>query len=97
MKKIRGITYYDDVWEALNLRPEVAENLRLRSHAMIHIRETIKKRRLTQVRAAKVLRVSQPRVSALMNGHIDKFSLDALIEMLSCLGYKVRLTVQRAA
>ena len=97
MRKVGDITYYDDVWEALNLRPDVAENLRLRSHAMILIRETVKKRRLTQVRAAKLLRVSQPRVSALMNGHIEKFSLDALIQMLSCRGFKVRLTVQKAA
>jgi predicted XRE-type DNA-binding protein len=97
MKRVGDFTHFEDGWEALKLRPEVAENLRLRSHAMILIRETIRKRRLTQVRAAKLLRVSQPRVSALMNGHIDKFSLDALIEMLSSLGFRVRLSVQRAA
>lgn len=40
-----------------------------------------------QVEAASVLKVTQPRVSNLMNGKISKFSIDMLIEMLGRLGY----------
>jgi predicted XRE-type DNA-binding protein len=64
---------------------------------MIALRDIIEGRKLTQARAAKLLGVSQPRISALMNGHIERFSLDALVEMLSRAGYTVRLSIQVAA
>lgn len=94
MKKIGKLTYYEDGWEALKRPPGVAENLRMRSHAMIMLRDIIDERKLTQARAAKLLGVSQPRVSALMNGHIEKFSLDALVQMLSRAGYIVSVAIQ---
>jgi predicted XRE-type DNA-binding protein len=97
MKKVGEYTYFEDGWEAMNYPPGVAENLRMRSHAMIALRDIIEGRKLTQARAAKLLGVSQPRISALMNGHIEKFSLDALVEMLSRAGYTVRLSIQVAA
>jgi predicted XRE-type DNA-binding protein len=50
--------------------------------------------RLTQAEAAKVLRVTQPRVSDLLRGRIDLFSTDALIDMLARLGVGVRLVVR---
>lgn len=97
MKKVGEFTYFEDAWEALGLPAEAAENLRIRSHAMIHLREIVKKRRLKQASAAKLLGVSQPRISDLMRGHIEKFSIDALIEMLSRAGYRVHLSLERAA
>ncbi len=49
---------------------------------------------LKQAEAAKVLRVTQPRVSDLLRGRIDLFSTDALIDMLARLGVGVRLVVK---
>lgn len=95
MKKIGKLTYYEDGWEAMKLPPEKAANLRMRSHAMIILRDIVEERKLTQARAAKLLAVSQPRVSALMNGHIEKFSLDALVQMLSRAGYIVSIGIKR--
>ncbi|PYR00730.1 MAG: hypothetical protein DMF94_32310 [Acidobacteria bacterium] len=49
---------------------------------------------LKQAEAAKVLRVTQPRVSDLLRGRIDLFSTDALIDMLARLGVGVCLVVK---
>jgi predicted XRE-type DNA-binding protein len=54
----------------------------------------IASRRLKQAEAAKVLRVTQPRVSDLLRGRIDLFSTDALIDMLARFGVGVRLVVR---
>jgi len=56
--------------------------------------KAITSRRLKQAEAAKVLRVTQPRVSDLLRGRIDLFSTDALIDMLASLGVGVRLVVK---
>ena len=65
---------------------------------MIQAHKLIASRRLTQKAAAKILGVTQPRVSDLLRGRIDLFSSDALIDILARLGAQVRLTVKvRAA
>ena len=51
-------------------------------------------RGLTQAQAAKLLGVYQPRVSDLMRGRIEVFSIETLIEMLSCLGVGVDVVVR---
>jgi predicted XRE-type DNA-binding protein len=62
------------------------------------VQKLIASRRLKQRAAAKLLCVTQPRVSDLLRGHINLFSTDALIDMLARLGAQVRLTVKvRAA
>ena len=70
--------------------------LRLRSQLMIEIRRQIEGRGLTQKAAADWLGVSQPRVSDLIRGHIDKFSVDGLIEMLGRAGLELDCKVQEA-
>lgn len=49
----------------------------------------IREKGLNQAEAAKLLKVSQPRMSNLFKGYLEKFSIDSLIEMLVRLGYKV--------
>jgi predicted XRE-type DNA-binding protein len=75
--------------------PGEAENLRVRSDLLIRLGEVIKTRRLTQAAAAKLLGVSQPRVSDLMRGKIDRFSVDSLVEMLGRIGMRVDFTTTR--
>jgi predicted XRE-type DNA-binding protein len=60
---------------------------------MIHLQKAIAARGFTQARAAKLLGVSQPRVSDLMRGRIDLFSTDTFIEMLGRLGLRVKVVV----
>ena len=83
-----------NVFRDLGLGREQAEHLLVRADLMIQIQKLIASRRLKQKTAAKLLRVTQPRVSDLLRGRIDLFSTDALIDMLARLGARVRLTVK---
>jgi len=56
---------------------------------MIQLTRILEARRLTQAAAAKLLGVTQPRVSDLMRGKIDRFSIDNLVELLSRAGFRV--------
>ena len=83
-----------NVFRDLGFRREEAEHLLVRANLMIEIQKIIASRRLKQKAVARILRVSQPRVSDLLRGRIDLFSTDALIDMLGRLGARVRLTVK---
>jgi len=84
-----------NVFRDLGFGTQEAENLRVRSELMIQIRKLIEQRRLTQAGAAKVFGVTQPRVSDLVRGRIDLFSIDTLVKMLAQAGVQVRLVVKR--
>ena len=85
-----------DVWEAIE-GPESAASLRARSALMIEITELIRRSDWTQREAAKRFGVTQPRISDLMRGRIDLFSLDTLVDMAAAGGLNPRITVKRAA
>ena len=75
--------------------PAEAENLKLRAQLMSKIRGVA--RGTTQAQAAKRFGVSQPRLNDLLRGKIDKFSLDALVNMLGSAGLRIELRVKAAA
>jgi predicted XRE-type DNA-binding protein len=83
-----------NVFRDLGFRAEEAEHLLIRADLLIQLQEAISARRLTQVKAAKILRVTQPRVSDLLRGRIDLFSTDTLIDMLARLGVHVRVVLK---
>ncbi len=83
-----------NVFRDLGFPREEAEHLLVRADLMIQLQKRILSRRLKQKEAAKILHVSQPRVSDLLRGRIDLFSTDALIDMLARLGVRVRLLVR---
>jgi predicted XRE-type DNA-binding protein len=80
-----------NVFRDLGFTPEEAEHLRVRADLMIKIEKVLKTRGLKQAEAAKIMGVTQPRVSDLLRGRIELFSSDALIDMLARLGVRVRL------
>jgi len=82
-----------NVFEDLGFAPEEAQNLKIRSDLMIEISKLIEERGLTQTTAARLLKVTQPRISDLVRGKIDRFSVDSLLEMLGHLGASVSLVV----
>jgi predicted XRE-type DNA-binding protein len=84
-----------NVFRDVGFGPEEAEHLRIRADLMIEVRRLIKARRLTQARAAKLFGVTQPRISNLVRGRIDLFSVDTLIDMLAQAGVRVNLSVRR--
>ena len=88
-----GKTHFESVWEALEDDPVRQENFKLRSELMITISEAIKERGLKQQDAAKLLHISQPRVSALLQGKLDEFRLDTLVDLAHRLGLHVSINV----
>jgi predicted XRE-type DNA-binding protein len=85
---------FASVWDAIE-NPKDAASLKLRSMVAIQVVGEIQRRELTQARAAELLGVSQPRVSNLMKGRLDLFSLDTLLEMAGGVGFKVDIKLSR--
>jgi predicted XRE-type DNA-binding protein len=82
-----------NVFLDLGFPPEEAEHLKVRSDLMIHLCKVIKSQGLKQAEAAKMLGVTQPRISDLFQGRIQLFSVDTLIDMLARAGIQVKLVV----
>ena len=59
------------------------------------IERIIKENKMTQVEAAKVMRINQPKVSALMRRKLDGFSVERLIHFLNALGQDVDIVVRK--
>ncbi|MFA6147010.1 MAG: XRE family transcriptional regulator [bacterium] len=82
-----------NVFSDLGFPPEEAEHLKIRSSLMIHLRKTIEAKGMKQAEAAKLLGVTQPRVSDLYKGKIHLFSIDTLVDMLAHAGVHIKLVV----
>lgn len=85
-----------NVFRDLGFSAEESEHLRVRADLLLQLQKALATRELTQVQAAKLLHVSQPRVSDLLRGRIDLFSTDSLIDMLARLGVRVRVVLTPA-
>lgn len=88
---------FKNVFKALEDDEALAENLKIRAELMFALRHYIESNELTQTEAAEIFDVSQPRVSDLVNGKIDKFTIDMLITMLSSAGIHVDVKVASEA
>ncbi|MBP6444675.1 MAG: XRE family transcriptional regulator [Gemmatimonadales bacterium] len=84
-----------NVFSDVGFPPEEAENLRLRSELMVQVRRILEGRKLTQAAGAQLFGVTQPRISDLVRGRIELFSIDGLVNMLAHAGVHVTLTVKR--
>jgi predicted XRE-type DNA-binding protein len=76
-----------------DLRVPNPEEYLAKAELAAKILSIIRKRRLTQTAAGKLLGISQPKVSALLNGRLDGFSTDRLFRFLTTLGCDVRITI----
>ena len=86
---------FASVWDALEDSPAEAANMRLCSGLMIAIQEAVAGWGLTQVEAAKRLKVTQSRLNDLLRGRAYKFRLDALVLLAERAGLSVRLQIER--
>ncbi len=84
---------YDIVWDAIENTPTESENLRIRATLTGVITEYIRREELTQSAAAKLFGVTQPRISDLVRGKIDLFSIDSLVNMLATAHLRVEIKV----
>ena len=86
-----------NIFADLGAPPAEAQNLLARARLMVQIKDIVKARKLTQARAAKLFGVTQPRLSDVIRGHIDRFSVDSLMEMLSRAGLEIHVEVRPKA
>ena len=87
---------YASVWDAIAAPPEQAANLRARAELMQKIGARLKKYGWTQAEAASRCVVTQPRVNDLLRGRVSCFSLDALVNIATALGCRVRVDLDAA-
>lgn len=87
---------YPSVWDAIADTAEQAANLRARAELMRQITAIVKEEGWTQVEAAGRCGVTQPRINDLLRGRVSRFSLDALVNICTALGRRVRLEVEAA-
>jgi predicted XRE-type DNA-binding protein len=81
-----------NVYKDLGFRD--AEGMLAKARIVGEIVRIIRSRRLTQTAAAKVLGLSQPKVSALLSGHFQRYSQERLIWLLNRLGCDVEIVVK---
>ena len=84
-----------NVFRDLGFDRDEAEHLKVRSDLMIELSKLIDSRGITQAEAAKLFVVTQPRISDLKRGKIDRFSIDSLVEMLGHAGIRVSFTTRK--
>ena len=74
--------------------PAEAESLLMRTQLTHALDTLIKERNLTQTQAGRLLGVSQPRVSDVTRGRIERFTIDALVEMLARAGVRLEIVTK---
>lgn len=82
-----------NVFADLGFSPEEATIMAMRAELMARIRETIAAKAWTQAEAAERLGIGQSRVSDLVRGKRDKFSLDMLVTLATRAGQHVELAL----
>lgn len=84
---------FTSIWDAIEDTPEEAENMKLRSSLMLALKNHLLRNNISQTEAARLFGVTQPRVSDLMRGKINLFSLDALVNMAAAAGLHLEIRV----
>lgn len=77
---------FASVWDAIEDTPQEAASMKARSALMMELSAAIQERGMTQGAAAALFGVTQPRISDLMRGKVNLFSLDTLIDMAATAG-----------
>ena len=81
---------YNNIFDAVTNNQEASNELQTRADLMIVIRDIVKDNGWKQAEAAENLGLTQPRVSDLLNGKIEKFSIDLLMICLFRLGFRFK-------
>lgn len=81
---------YSNIFDAITNDAAVASELQTRSDLMIAIRDILDTKGWDQKQAAAAMGITQPRVSDLVNGRIEKFSIDKLMTCLYKIGFRFK-------
>lgn len=85
---------FNNIFDAVCDTREQASELQTRSDLMIALRDIINEKGWEQKEAAQIMGLTQPRVSDLMNGKIEKFSIDKLMGCLYRIGFRFKPVYQ---
>lgn len=88
------IETFNSVWDAVADTPEQAANLQARAELMRQITAIIISNDWKQTEAATHCGVTQPRINDLLRGRVSRFSLDALVNIATALGRRVRVELE---
>jgi predicted XRE-type DNA-binding protein len=94
-QKTKLVRSSGNVFKDLGFDSREAEHLLIRSDLLIRLQGELAKRDLKQADAARLLGITQPRVSDIVRGRLDLFSTDGLIDLLARAGVRVRVVVSR--
>ena len=83
-----GRSVFHDLFPA-----EKAAEMEMRAQLLMGLGQWLEKSRMTQAEAAKVLGVTQARVSDLKRGKITRFSMDLLVRLAARAGLKPKLNL----
>jgi predicted XRE-type DNA-binding protein len=92
-KKAKAVTY-GNVFDAISGSAEQSASLTARAQVMRALQALVKDAGWTQAKAAERLGVSQPRMNDLLRGRLSKFSLDALVNLVSAAGRRVHVELE---
>lgn len=88
---------FDNVFDALADTPAEAANLKARSELLSALKARVRAWDLSQEVAAGRLGITRPRLNDLLQGKMSKFSLDALVNLVTASGLTVHIQVAEAA
>jgi predicted XRE-type DNA-binding protein len=89
-----NVETFDSVFDALADTQAEAANMTARADLLLAIRKRIKEWNLTQEDAAARLGLTRPRLNDLMRGKLDKFSLDALVNIAAAAGFRLHIELE---
>lgn len=92
-----NVEVFDSVFDALADTPAEAANLTARADLLLSIRERVNAWNVPQDQAAKRLGLTRPRMNDLLRGKLEKFSLDALVNVAAAAGFKLHIQLEEAA
>ncbi len=85
----------ENIFDDLGFESDEAANLKIRADLILDLQRYIKKQEWTQQEAADFFNETQPRISNLMNGDIEKFSIDKLVQMIVKTGMQIRANASK--
>ena len=85
---------FESVFDALTDDQAKAANMTARADLLLAIRERVRAWNLPQEKAASRLGLTRPRLNDLLRGKLDKFSLDALVNIAAAAGLKLHIQIE---
>jgi predicted XRE-type DNA-binding protein len=78
-----------NVFEDLGFSEEEAAGLKLKSYLFMALQEVIRDSSMTQKEIARIVGTDQPKISKIVNGQFDEFSIERITQYLQRLGYDI--------